>query len=171
MLGAQQVLIILEAGVTDVPSLPSQQSGGPNSRGLRFFAPGASVSGNAPLAHLQCPDLPAATCVADNLVDPPSAFPDRMSWGYDLVVRLDYPALIGAWNVSPRVSWQQDVSGTSPGPGGSFIQGRYGASVAVDANLQNRWQVGIGYTKYGGAGRFNLLGDRDFVTANVKVSF
>jgi len=171
MLGAQQVILIGEVGVTDVPSLPSKQSGGPNGQGLRFFTPGASVSGNAALAYLQCPDLSAATCRAYNLVDPQDRFPDRTSWGIVIRTRLDYPALIGAWNVSPQLSWQQDISGTSPGPGGNFIQGRYGLSFGVDASLQNRWQVGLNYSKYGGAGRFNLLGDRDFVSANLKVSF
>ena len=171
MLGAQLVALLAEVGVTDVPSLPSKQSGGPNGRGLRFFAPGASVSGNAALAAVQCPDLPAATCIADNLVDPQSAFPDRVSWGFVLRTRLDYPGLIGSWNVSPSLTFRRDVSGVSPGPGGNFIEGRYAVSVAVDANLQNRWQLGIGYSKFGGAGRFNLLGDRDFVAASLKVSF
>ncbi len=40
--------------------------------------------------------------------------------------RLEYPNLIGAWNIIPRFSWSQDVNGTLAGPGGNFIEDRYG---------------------------------------------
>jgi len=41
----------------------------------------------------------------------------------------------------------------------------------VSASLENRWEVDVAYTQYGGAGQYNLLSDRDFVSASIKYSF
>jgi hypothetical protein len=163
MLGAQQATVVLEVGVTDVPNLPNKTSGGPNGQGLRLDGPGVPVSGS----------LPAMTAAgfAAYGASPQSAFADSVSWGYRLATRLDYPNLLGPWNITPRLSWQQDVKGITPGPGGNFIEGRYALTVGVNANLQQRWELDLSYTLYGGAGHLNELNDRDFVAATVKLSF
>lgn len=160
MLGAQQVVLLAEVGVTRIPDLPSKTSGGPNGQGLRFNGPGTSVSGNAALAAFHFGE-----------VEPQSRFADATSWGYRMAMRADYPNLIHSWNINPRLTWQQDVSGTSPGPGGNFVEGRYALGLGVEANLENRWIFDVSYTQYGGAGRYNELGDRDFVAATIKYSF
>ena len=160
MLGAQQVVLVAEIGATDIPNLPSKTSGGPNGQGLRFNGPGTSVSGNVALAGFHFGE-----------VEPLNRFADRFSWGYRLASRLDYPGLLGPWNISPRLTWQHDVSGTTPGPGGNFVQGRHALGLGLNANLQNRWELDVSYTQYGGAGRYNELIDRDFVAATIKFSF
>jgi hypothetical protein len=160
VLGAQQLILLGEAGVTDIPGLPNKTSGGPNGQGLRFETPGTNVSGNAPLAGLQFGE-----------VEPQGRFPTQVSWGFVAVGKLVYPNLIGPWNVSPRVVYERDVSGTSPGPGGNFIEGRYSLQAGVGADLENRWELDVSYTQYGGAGHYNLLNDRDFVAATIKFSF
>jgi hypothetical protein len=78
---------------------------------------------------------------------------------------------MGPWNILPRFNWQHDVSGTTPGPGGNFVEGRYGLTVGVEANLQGTWAIDASWTKFGGAGRFNDVNDRDFVAATLKYSF
>ena len=160
VLGAQQLVLLAEAGVTDIPGMPSKTSGGPNGQGLRFETPGTNVSGNAPLARLQFGE-----------VEPQSAYPDALSWGFVALGKLEYPNLIGPWNLSPRLIYSQDVKGTSPGPGGNFIEGRYSLQAGIGADLENRWQLDLAYTRYGGAGHYNLLSDRSFVAATVKFSF
>lgn len=160
MLGAQQLVLVGEVGVTHVPDLPSQTVGGPNGRGIRFNGPQTNVSGNAALAGRHFGEF-----------EPSKRFASATSWGYRLAARLDYPSLVGPWNISPRLTWQQDVSGTTPGPGGNFVEGRYGATLGVNANYQSAWELDVSYTTFGGAGRFNELGDRDFVAASIKYSF
>jgi hypothetical protein len=160
VLGAQQLILLAEAGVTDVPELPNKTSGGPNGQGLRLDGPGTNVSGNAALAGYQL-----------GIVEPQDAFPTQYSWGYVALAKLDYPNLVGAWNIAPHVTWQQDVRGTSPGPGGNFIEGRTALSAGVGASLENRWELDFSYTQYSGAGHYNLLNDRNFVAATVKCSF
>ena len=160
VLGAQQLILLVEAGVTDVPGLPNKTSGGPNGQGIRLDTSGTNVSGNAALTGLQL-----------GLLEPQSAFPTQFSWGYVLLGKLEYQNLVGPWNVAPHVTFQQDVKGTSPGPGGNFLEGRYALSAGIGASLENRWELDVSYTQYGGAGHYNLLSDRNFIAATVKYSF
>jgi uncharacterized protein DUF1302 len=160
MLGAAQVITVLEVGMTHIDSFPDKLSGGPVGRGLRFNGPGTSVSGN---------DLLAARHFGE--VEPQHRFADENSWGYRLAVRFDYLGLIGSWNFTPRLVWSQDVSGTTPGPGGNFVEDRYGATVGVGASYQSRLEFDASYTRFGGAGRYNELTDRDFIALTAKYSF
>jgi hypothetical protein len=160
VLKASQLVLLFESAVDWIPGLPDKLSGGPNGRGLRLDAPGTNVSGNTALAGFQF-----------GVVEPGNRFPTRASWGYVLAGRLEYPNLIGAWNILPHFSWAHDVTGTSPGPGGNFVQGRYATTLGVSANLQARTELTVDYTNFGGAGQYNLLNDRDFISASVKYSF
>jgi hypothetical protein len=171
ILRASQMVVVGEVGVTHIDGLPEKTVGGPNGRGLRYNGPGTSVSGNFELRGRHCPQLSAAACLALGLVEPQTRFADPTSWGYRIAGRLEYPNAVGPWNVIPRFSWQHDVEGTTPGPGGNFVEGRYGLTLGVAANLQAKWEVDMSWTKFGGAGRFNDINDRDFVAATVKYSF
>jgi hypothetical protein len=171
ILAASQMVLVAEAGMTHVEDMPDKLSGGPNGRGLRFNGPATNVSGNFELRGRHCPTLTAADCLALNLVEPQNRFADATSYGYRIAGRLEYPGLMGPWNVLPRFNWQHDVRGTTPGPGGNFIEGRYGLTLGVAANLRATWEVDMSWTKFAGAGRFNDLNDRDFVAATLKYSF
>jgi hypothetical protein len=160
MLGAAQLVAVLEAGMTHVDGMPDKESGGPAGVGLRLNGPGTSVSGNVPLAGRHFGE-----------VEPLDRFADEDSWGYRAALRLDYLGLIGAWNFSPRFVWSHDVSGTTPGPGANFVEDRYGATLGVLASYQSKFEVDVSYTVFGGAGRYNELTDRDFFAATVKYSF
>ena len=78
---------------------------------------------------------------------------------------------MGPWNISPRFAFQHDVKGTTPGPGGAFVEDRKAVSIGVNANYQSTWQVDLSYTTFFDASRYNLINDRDFIGANIKVSF
>jgi hypothetical protein len=157
---ASQLVMVFEGAVSHIPDLESKFDGGPVGRGLRYNTPGTSVSGNPELASRHFLE-----------VEPADRFADSTSWGYRFAGRLEYPNLVGPWNFVPRFSWTHDVDGTSPGPGGNFIEGRYGLTLGLAANLQAKWELDVSWTKFGGAGRFNDLNDRDFATASIKYSF
>jgi len=171
VLAASQMVLVVEGGVTNIPDMPDKLTGGPNDRGLRFNGPATNVSGNFELRGRHCPTLSAADCLALNLVEPQNRFADATSYGYRVAGRLEYPGLMGPWNILPRFSWQHDVSGTTPGPGGNFVEGRYGLTLGVAANLMAKWELDMAWTKFGGAGRFNDINDRDFIAATAKFSF
>ncbi len=97
----------------------------------------------------------------------PTRIPGAIAWRS----ALDYLSLIGPWNVSPRLVLSHDVSGTTPGPGGNFVEGRTGLTLGFNANLQATWELDVNYTQFDGASRWNDLNDRDFIAATVKYSF
>lgn len=150
-LGADQLALIGELGVTHVHNMPSKNT-------LRLEAPGTFTSAN-----------PAFTAAGvQPATEPLSAFPDATSWGYQIAGRLTYNNVIGPWALIPNLAFKHDFSGISPGPGGNFLEGRKALSVALMANLRNEWTAEVRYTDFFGAGRYNLLGDRDFVSFNIK---
>ena len=160
LLGASQLVLVGEAGVFYVGDMPDKSTGGPNGQGLRFNAPVTSVSGNEPLAAFHFGEF-----------EPANRFADSTSWGYRLAGRLEYPGFIGPWNMLPRFAWSHDVKGTSPGPGGNFVEGRNSLLLGVSLNYQNTWDVDLSYTMFNGAGRYNELNDRDFIAFAVKYAF
>jgi hypothetical protein len=173
VLKASQAVLILEAGADYVPGLEDKYTGGPQGFGLRYDGPGANLSGNPNLGGY--PEFPAVSghCVLPGFqcVEPGSAFPTSFAWGYVVAGRLEYDNVIGNWNLLPHATWSQDLTGVSPGPGGTFVAGRYAGTVGVTASVRQRWDLDVSYTHYGGAGQYNLLGDRDFLAASVKFSF
>ncbi|MEX0330076.1 MAG: DUF1302 domain-containing protein [Puniceicoccaceae bacterium] len=154
MMGADQAVFLIEGGMTYVPGLPSKGD-------LRFDAPGTFVGGN-PVA--EDAGLQPAT-------EPASAFADSTSWGYRAVAKLDYLNAFMSTNLSPIIQFAHDVSGTTPSPIVNFVEGRKSLTLALQATYQNSWAANISYTNYFGAGRYNLIHDRDFVSVTVKYSF
>ncbi len=111
----------------------------PDGDGLRLSAPG--ITGPDDFDHL----------------------PDANSWGYRLIAALSYDNVFGGLSVQPSVAWLQDVKGITPTPGGAFVEDRKAVSVGCTVDYTNTWLLQIGYTRLFGAGRFNLLHDRDLV--------
>ncbi len=160
VLGAQSGLFVIEAAATKVHGFNDKKSGGPNGYGLRFDTPGTFISGNANLAASQF-----------NEVEGNSHFGSEFSWGYRLAASLTYDNLIGAWSITPRVGWAQDVTGYTPGPGGNFVEGRTTLSLGVKGVYQNKYQLDLGYTQFSGADQQNLITDRDYIAFSASVSF
>lgn len=154
ILGADQFTLVAEAGWSMVHDLPEASE-------LRLEGPGTYTSGN--------PVFTAAR--VQPATESASAFPTDNAWGYVIAGRLEYNNAFGPVNFVPRFSWAQDVSGISPGPGGSFLEGREALTVGLGFNYQINWEWDLSYTSFFGAGRYNLINDRDFLAANLKYSF
>ncbi|MBE0575664.1 MAG: DUF1302 domain-containing protein [Desulfuromonadales bacterium] len=158
--GADQFTMVGEVGVTHVHNMPSKSE-------LRFDGPGTPVSGNPNHAN---PAYPLAAHPGKP-AEPSGAFADATSWGYRLVGKLDFNDAIGAVTLSPRIAWSHDVDGTTPGPGGNFVEHRKAITIGIGADYQNTWAADLSYTDFFGADRYNLINDRDFVAFNIKYSF
>ena len=154
-LGADQIAAIAEVGATKVWDLP-------DSAVLRYQGDGTDTVGG--------PD--ALTGALRNPQTQVGGFATSFSWGYRSAVRADYNNAFGtAFTLSPRVAFNHDVNGTTPGPGGNFIEDRKSLTFGVEANYLNQWSADVSYTRFFGAGIFNLISDRDFVSVNAKYSF
>jgi len=156
-LGANTGVFLVEVGLNHVHGLPSQST-------LRLNAAGTDTSGNSQQAA-------AGGAHAGKAAEPSSAFPTATSWGYRMAAQLTYDNVIAAINLSPRIQWAHDVQGISPQPAGPFRAGRKAISVGLKATYLEEWEADIAYTNFFGAGKYNLLSDRDFFTATIKYSF
>jgi hypothetical protein len=151
-LGADQIAVVGETGFTHV-DLPGN---------LRFNGDGTDTGGGGDVN----------TGVGRNPITQVGGFPTRFSWGYRLAARADYTNVWGTpLNLSPRIAFYHDVNGTTPGPGGSFLEGRKSVTIGTEANYLSNWVFDIAYTNYFGGGSFNLIHDRDFLQVAARYSF
>lgn len=154
-LGADQIALVGEIGGTKVWDMPDKDI-------LRLNGPGTDTGGG--------PDVNTG-----NLRNPETltnGFADSFSWGYRLLARFDYNSAFGtAVTVSPQIAFNHDVNGTSPGPGGNFIEGRKSFTAQIGFNYLNEWSGLISYTNFFGAGIRNVVHDRDFVSAVIRYAF
>ncbi|HQW77364.1 MAG TPA: DUF1302 family protein, partial [Dokdonella sp.] len=99
-------------------------------------------------------------------------FPTRFSWGYRVAARATYENVWGTpFSLAPRIAFNHDVNGTTPGPGGSFVEDRKSVTVGAEANYLSKWVFDLSYTNFFGGGSFNLIHDRDFVQVAARYSF
>lgn len=155
MLGSQQFVLLGEVGGVWA-NLPSKRT-------LRYDGPGSFTAGDQ--AFMNGAGFPqfAAT--------PSNAFADEFSWGYQVLGRLEYNNIFPNVNLLPTVAFTHDVHGNTPLPLANFIRGRKSINVALEFTYRNAWSFELRYVNFTGAGRFNLLGDRDFVASTLKYSF
>jgi hypothetical protein len=154
-IAADQIAAVAEFGGTRVWDLPDQSV-------LRYNGDGTDTGGgpDALTGNLRNPQTEA------------NGFATPFSWGYRVALRADYNNFLGsAFTVSPRIAFNHDVNGTSPGPGGNFIEDRRSTTIGVEAVYLNQWSLDGSYTRFTGAGRYNLVSDRDFVSVAVKYAF
>lgn len=156
-LGADTFILLGEIAWTHVYDMPSKHV-------LRMESAGTFTSGEPRQAG-------ATGSHAGKPAETSGHFADQDSWGYRLAGRLEYNNAIGPINLIPRLAWQHDVQGNSPGPGGNFLEGRKAVTVGVTGTYLSAWSVDLSYTNFFGAGRFNLINDRDFIATNIKYSF
>jgi len=153
-LKANQIAFVVEAGFNYVSDLPDKDY-------LRFNGPGTDTGGGADYL----------TGDFRNPITEPDGFADDFSWGYRMLMRAEYNDAIGPVTLLPRIAWAHDVSGTTPGPGGSFIDGRKTLTLGLGFNYLQQWIFDFSYTNYSGGGHYNQLYDRDFFAASVRYSF
>jgi hypothetical protein len=156
VLGASQAVLLGEVGVTHVPHLPAKDV-------LRFDGPATFTSGDASaMINTGNGAFPAT---------PAEAFADETSWGYQLVGRLEYPNAFWGLNATPTLAFAHDVNGNTPLPLGNFREKRVTVTAAVEFSYLNTYALEFRYVNYSGAGVYNLLGDRDFLSVIAKYSF
>ncbi len=154
-LGADQIALVGEVGATHVWDLPDPAL-------LRYEGEGTDTGGGYAID----------TGYLRNPVTTTSGFATRFSWGYRVAARADYSNVLGSpFNMSPRVAFNHDVNGTTPGPGGNFLDGRKSGTLGVEASYMNAWSLDLSYTLFTGGKPHNQIHDRDFYSLVAKYSF
>ncbi len=155
---ADQIVLLGEIGFTKIWDLPDTSI-------LRYNGPGTDTGGGPG-------NLLTGGSSRNPVTTPDQYFATSFSWGYRLITRLDFNNAFGTpINLSPRLAFNHDVQGTTPGPGGNFVEDRKSVTIGLGAVYLEKWGADISYTSYFGAGIYNLIRDRDFVSFNIKYSF
>lgn len=157
LFNADQIVVLGEIGFTNVWDLPDPGV-------LRYNGPGTDTGGGASAL--------TGGSGRNPVTESRDRFATAFSWGYRLVTRLDFNNAFGTpINLFPRLAFNHDVQGTTPGPGGNFVEDRKSVTIGLGATYLEKWGADISYTSYFGAGIYNLIRDRDFVSLNIKYSF
>ncbi|MEB2315019.1 MAG: DUF1302 domain-containing protein [Xanthomonadaceae bacterium] len=154
-LGADQIAVVGEIGATNVWDFPDASQ-------LRYEGEGTDTGGGYAIdtGYLRNPARTAG------------GFPTAFSWGYRVAARAEYPgAFGGSINLAPRIAFNHDVNGTTPGPGGNFLEGRKSGTLGVEASYMQRWSFDLSYTIFSGGKPYNQIYDRDFYSLVAKYSF
>lgn len=123
----------------------------------------------AEAAVMRVHDMPDQAATPLDSLGVGSELADSDSLGYRAAIVLNYNNAVGAARLSPYLQWQHDISGNSPTPIGSFLEGRQVVTLGVGMGYLERWHGDISYSMQ--SGDTNLLSDRDFVAASLKYSF
>jgi hypothetical protein len=153
-LGADNFFALAEFGGIYIHDMPDN---------LRLNAPGTDRSGGFPTN----PGLELA--VQDGVESNP--FGDDFSWGYRLRAQFVFNDVFAGVNMSPRLFFAHDVSGTTPDPLFMFIEERKSAGLGLGFDYLQRWSADLSYNAFWGAkGTTDRMDDRDFVSFNIKYS-
>ncbi len=98
-------------------------------------------------------------------------FADPFSWGYRLVIAPTFNNAIGVINLTPVFAWSHDVEGVTPTPISNFVAGAKTMTLMLNAVYLQKLTAQLSFTMYFGAGKANLLHDRDFVSYSMSYSF
>jgi hypothetical protein len=169
VLGANQLALVGEIGATEVWDLPSHSE-------LRYEGEGTDTGGGCDVSDVLAGGFPGAGALQFGCLRNPQTltggFPTAFSWGYRLAARADYASAFGtAFTLSPRLAFNHDVNGITPGPGGNFLEDRKSLTLGLEANYLNQWIFDLSYTQFSGAEEYNQIHDRDFASFTVKYSF
>lgn len=176
-----QAIILFELGAQYVPDLPGPCElplEGPGT--VTHAGPGADGTGTPEGGGRVC--VPEGATIAErnpdgsdglrfNPTQQVDGYPDKLSWGYRAVFLLRWESILPGISVQPLIILGDDVRGTSPGPGESFLEGRQFISWDNEIRWRENWQLHLGYTWFRGAEPFNQLSDRDYASAYVKYLF
>ena len=163
-LGSDQLSVFIEAAGVNVRDLPSATV-------LAFDAPGTSTMnlGTAtlnPATNNGAPNAPNTLPIV-----PYEDYATQYSWGYKAAARFTFNNVFNVMTIEPTVLYQHDMRGITPTPIVNFVEGRRQINLILSMNYLQAWNFDLGYAMYSGAGRQNLLGDRDYLDFSVKYSF
>lgn len=176
LLGADQIIWLLELGARWVPGLPSLDRLQLEAPGLEYHASAGADGSGADGSQQACSTNPACSYGADGTRFNPhqqdrDLYPDQLSGGYALVAQIRYESVLPAISLSPQIIFKHDVYGTSPGLASNFIEGRIYWDTGLEIRYRSQLSLNLGYQFFAGGGVANQLHDRDNARAFIKYAF
>jgi hypothetical protein len=175
-IGADQVIMLYEAGANWTPGLPSMDVLQIEGPGTYYHASAGADGSGADGGRQACAATVDCSVGPDGLRFNPhqqdtDGYADRFSWGYRIVSIVRYESVLPGISLAPFFLWWHDVHGTEPDPSNQFLEGRK----IIQSNLEVRYKEALsftaGYTWFMGGGQYNLWRDRDNAQFFVKYQF
>jgi len=164
--GADQVVLLTEAGAYQVLNLPSLDR-------LQLATPGTQFHRSAGIDGTGTP-TPQQTEVAPDIRLNPSfqdgGFATAFSWGYRVISQLSYENVLPGLRLAPQLTFFHDVGGRSPLPSGEFFEDRKQATAGLNF-LYESLNANIRYSWFFDGGLRNQLHDRDNIQLNISYDF
>jgi hypothetical protein len=175
-IGADQIIMLFETGATYVPDLPPLDVLQLEAPGTDLHASAGADGSGADRSRQACSTNPTCSYGADGARFNPhqqdlSLYPDKLSWGYDMIFLIRYESVLPGISVELRPIFKHDVSGTAPGIATNFIAGRKTADLGMEIRYKSNISFNLGYQWFTGGGAANLVSDRDNARAFVKLQF
>ncbi|AXQ31113.1 DUF1302 family protein [Solimonas sp. K1W22B-7] len=175
-INADQIVLLVETGATWVPGLPALDELQLEAPGTFLHASAGADGSGADRSRQACSTNQACSFGPDGLRFNPhqqdlDLYPDKLSYGYDLVALIKYESVLPGISLQPTLVWKHDVHGTAPGLAANFIEGRKIADALLEVRYKSNLAFNFGYTWFTGGGAANLLRDRDQARFFVKYSF
>jgi hypothetical protein len=183
MFNADQIIALFEFGATWVPDLPPLDILQFEAPGIFLHASAGADGSGADRSRQACSYEPGTLQPQESCsfggdgarFNPHQAdlemFPDKLSWGYDIISLIRYESVLPGISFQPQILWKHDVSGTSPGLASNFVQSRKVADIGVDMRYKSAVSFNVGYTWITGGGSANYWRDRDAARAFIKLQF
>jgi len=173
---ADQIILLYEAGATWVPDLPPLDQLQLAAPGNYLHASAGADGSGADRSRQACSTNLACSYGPDGIrFNPHQAdldlYPDKLSWGYDLIAMISYESVLPGISLRPTLIWKHDVQGTAPGMASNFVAGRRMADVNLEIRYKSQFSLNLGYGLIAGGGAANLLRDRDTARAFIKYQF
>jgi len=166
--GADQVILLTEAGFTQVYDLPKHsrlqiEGGGANRT---HASPGADCTGEAP-------GTPVSQCTKHlNPTQQTSNFADDFAWGIRTLVRMEYNDVVFGWSFKPTFGFNWDVEGVAPYPIQNFVEQRMEALAGTEVQITPALTGRVLYQAYfGGRPGENTRADRDNIALSLSYTF
>ncbi len=98
--------------------------------------------------------------------------PTEFSSGALIMTQLQYNNFLGTpISIKPQLIVSWGLSGMSPTPAGSFIEGVQRRSLSITADYQTNLSVQLGYTDFKGPKLYTRDNDRDFASLSLTYAF
>lgn len=177
VLGTQQIALVGEVGWAGVDGLPPTTgvdlaTGALNRRYGRApnYGMGSFGAIPTPFGPLTCAGTPGGEIVPNgnpaNCTD--EGYITDSSWGYRVRLVFQYDDVFKGVNLTPTISYSDDVDGYHPA--GQFNEGSKSLGLSLKATYMQRYTAEFFYTDFSG-GDYNTRVDRDFAGFSFGVSF
>jgi hypothetical protein len=175
-IGADQVILLGEAGAVWIPDLPSLDQLQIEGPGANLHASAGADGTGADRSRQACSSNPSCSFGPDGLRFNPhqqdrKAYVTKVSAGYRAIAIIRYESVLPGISIQPLMIWSHDVYGTSPGPGENFVEGRKSLDTTIETRYKSAFSFNLGYQWFFGGGVRNLLADRDNLRVFMKYQF